>query len=32
MKIIFTHPQVVSNLCEYLASAEKKRRYFEECR
>jgi len=32
MKILpsFTHPQVVSNLCEFIYSAEHKRRYFEE--
>jgi len=29
-KIIFTHPLVVPNLCEFLSSAEYKRRYFEE--
>jgi len=27
----FTHPQVVSNLYEFLSSAVHKRRYFEEC-
>ncbi len=27
----FTHPNVVTNLCEFLSSAEHKRRYFEEC-
>jgi len=34
MKILssFTHPQVVSNLYEFLSSVEHKRRYFEECR
>ncbi len=33
MKILssFTHPQVVSNLYEFLCSAEHKGRYFEEC-
>jgi len=33
MKIMssFTRPQVVPNLCEFLSSAEPKRRYFEEC-
>jgi len=32
MKILpsFTHPQVVSNLCEFIYSAEHKKRYFEE--
>jgi len=32
MKILslFTHPQVVSNLYEFLSSREHKRRYFEE--
>jgi len=30
LKILsFTHPQVVPNLCEFLSSAEHKRRYFE---
>jgi len=28
---LFTHPQVVPNLYEFLSSAEHKRRYFEEC-
>jgi len=34
MKILssFTHPQVVSNLYEFLSSVEHKGRYFEECR
>ncbi len=32
MKILlFIHPQVVSNLYEFLSSAKHKRRYFEEC-
>jgi len=33
MKIVssFTHPQVISNLYEFLSSAEHEWRYFEEC-
>jgi len=27
----FTRPQVVSNMYDFLSSAEHKRRYFEEC-
>lgn len=29
---LFTHPQVVPILYEFLGSAEKKGRYFEECK